>query len=72
MVVKGRAGIISASLPWFNWSGETTLKVQGLNLTLKPTSEKRTRHGKSKDIKCSWFILNDTHMYFIIITTISF
>lgn len=46
MVVQGRVGSISACLPWFNWSGETILKLQGLNLTLKPVSEKRTRQGK--------------------------
>ncbi|CAO3577634.1 unnamed protein product [Absidia cylindrospora] len=61
ILVKGRAASISASLPWFNWSGETTLKVQGLNLTLKPTSEKQTRHASENDDEASPVLSSSLH-----------
>ncbi|KAI8333041.1 hypothetical protein BC941DRAFT_516431 [Chlamydoabsidia padenii] len=61
MVVQGRVGSISACLPWFNWSGETILKLQGLNLTLKPISEKRTRQASETEDENSPVMSSSLH-----------
>ncbi|CAO3617552.1 unnamed protein product [Cunninghamella echinulata] len=44
MLVHGHVSTITALLPWSNfWSGDITLKVHGLRLTLKPVNEKRDK-----------------------------
>ncbi|KAI7849311.1 hypothetical protein BDC45DRAFT_574027 [Circinella umbellata] len=48
---QGNVGSISASLPWSNfWNGDIALKVEGLNLTLRPTKRmKRSRTQEDED-----------------------
>ncbi|KAI9493115.1 hypothetical protein BDB00DRAFT_872630 [Zychaea mexicana] len=50
MLEQGRVGSISASLPWSNfWNGDIALKVQGLDLTLRPTKPTRRTRAQEDD-----------------------
>ncbi|KAG0188179.1 Autophagy protein [Apophysomyces sp. BC1034] len=51
VIEEGRVASISASLPWANfWSGEISLKVQGLHLGLRPTKNKKRSQKTDEDI----------------------
>lgn len=46
---EGRVGCIHASIPWKNlWSGDISLKIQGLHLALRPVKNKPKTNGKKK------------------------
>lgn len=84
MLVEGKVGLITASLPWSNLaSGIIALKVQGLQLTLRPVKTRRKcklqvakdkGDGTNKDVIMQhvtkkMMIRQSCHLLFILPTT---
>lgn len=43
---QGKVACINASIPWTTlWSGDISLKIQGLHLTLRPIKNKPKMNG---------------------------
>ncbi|KAI8098544.1 uncharacterized protein BX664DRAFT_255802 [Halteromyces radiatus] len=59
VLTQGRASIIKGKMPWSNWSGEISFKIQGLDLILKPSKEKRTRKHDSPVMSSSLHFADD-------------
>lgn len=57
---EGRVASINASIPWTTfWSGDISLKIQGLHLALRPIKNKPKSSGKTK----SESALRSFHLY---------
>lgn len=59
---EGRVASIHASIPWTTfWSGDISLKIQGLHLTLRPIKNKPKMSGKKINNKKKYVLYTNSN-----------